>query len=64
MGDWDQDWLVRRKVVVAVERGRNKECTLGLGWAWTWELGRTGRAEKLMGGQMTFLTLTWTEVGT
>ena len=64
MGDWDQDWLVVRKVAAAVETGRNKECTPGLGWAWTWELGKTVRTEKLMVGQMTFLTLTWIEEGT
>ena len=64
IGDWDQDWLVARKVAVAVETDRNKECTPGLEWAWTGVLGKTERAEKLMGGQRTFLTLTWTEEGT
>ena len=53
-----------RKIVAAVETGRNRECTPELVWAWTGELRKTGRTEKLMGGQMTFLTLTWTEEGT
>ena len=39
-----------RKVAAAGETSRNKECTPGLGWAWTGVLGKTQRAEKLMGG--------------
>ena len=48
-----------KKVDAAVETERNRECTLGLVWAWTDELGKAWRTEKLM-GQMTFRTWTWT----
>ena len=33
VGDWDQDWLVVRKISGAVETGRDRECTPGLVWA-------------------------------
>ena len=52
-----------RKVDAAVETVRNRECTLGFVWAWTGELGKAQRNEKLM-EQMTLLTLTWTGEGT
>ena len=58
-GDLNQEWAVVKKVDAAVETERNRECTLGLVWAWTDELGKAWRTEKLM-GQMTFRTWTWT----
>ena len=39
-----------RKLVAAVETGRNRECTPELVWAWTEELRKAGRTEKLRGG--------------
>ena len=61
--DLKQGWTVVRKVDAAVETVSDRECTLGLVWAWACELGKAERKGQQM-GQMTFRTWTWTGEGT
>ena len=36
--DLKQGWTVERKVDAAVETVSDRECTLGIVWAWAWKL--------------------------